>query len=89
MRRLLAFLPAMILSFALMAQQDSSKTAARPTADTAKPAPPKKAGITDKVKSSKKNEGLFIIYQDTATGSAQLYLRKNQLGKNISTRVFL
>jgi Met-zincin/Domain of unknown function (DUF5117) len=52
------------------------------------PAPPsdsskakKPSGITDKVKSSKKIDGLFTIYQDTVTGSAQLYVKKSQLGK--------
>ncbi|MBI1780478.1 MAG: zinc-dependent metalloprotease [Sphingobacteriales bacterium] len=49
------------------------------TADTAKP---KKANpVADKVKSSKKIDGLFTIYQDTATGSVQLFIKKNQLGK--------
>ena len=52
------------------------------------PAPPsdsskakKPSGISDKVKSSKKIDGLFTIYQDTVTGSAQLYVKKSQLGK--------
>ncbi len=38
MRRLLAFLPAIFLSFMLVAQQDKTKLPA-PTSDTAKPAP--------------------------------------------------
>jgi hypothetical protein len=61
--------------------QDKTKTAAPPaaTADTAKPKKP--AGITDKVKSSRKIDGMFTLYQDTATGSVQLYLKKNQLNK--------
>src|SRR5687767_12065323 len=37
--------------------------------------------IKDKVKSSKKQEGLFTTYQDTAAGNIQLYVKKNQLGK--------
>ena len=37
--------------------------------------------ITDKVKSSKKTEGLFTVYQDTANGSMQLFVKKDQLGK--------
>ena len=41
----------------------------------------KQPDITDKVKNSKKTEGLFTIYQDTATGSVQLYIKKEQLGK--------
>lgn len=61
--------------------QDKSKAAAPPmaAADTSKPKKP--AGITDKVKSSRKIDGLFTVYQDTATGSIQLYVKKNQLGK--------
>ncbi len=54
-------------------------------ADTTKktpPAPPPKPTITEKIKSSRKKEGLFVIYQDTTTGSAQLYIKKDQLGKD-------
>ena len=51
---------------------------AKAAADTAKP---KKPSITEKVKSSKKIDGLFTVYQDTATGSVQLYIKKDQLGK--------
>lgn len=53
--------------------------AATDSAKAKKPATP--PGITDKVKSSRKNDGLFTIYQDTASGSVQLYVRKEQLGK--------
>lgn len=59
--------------------QDKSKAAPAAAADTAKPKKP--AGISDKVKSSRKIDGLFTIYQDTATGSVQLYVKKSQLGK--------
>ena len=44
--------------------------------------------ITDKVKNSKKTEGLFTIYQDTATGSVQLYIKKEQLGKEFIYQSF-
>jgi len=57
-------------------------TAAKP--DTTKkgpPPPPAKPSVADKVKSSKKMDGLFTVYQDTATGSVQMYVKKNQLGK--------
>jgi hypothetical protein len=55
-------------------------TPAHLSADTAKP---KKAAnpLADKTKSSKKTDGLFAVYQDTANGSMQLYVRKDQLGK--------
>jgi hypothetical protein len=60
--------------------QDKPKAAAPPAAaDTAKPKKP--AGITDKVKSSRKIDGMFTLYQDTTTGSIQLYVKKNQLNK--------
>ena len=49
------------------------------TADSSKPKKP--SGIADKVKSSHKSDGLFTVYQDTTTGSVQLYIKKAQLGK--------
>ena len=81
---LLVFLlsgPVLLVSYA----QDKGKDKNKPpvpgaVADTAKPKKP--AGITDKVKTSRKVDGLFTIYQDTATGSVQLYIKKNQLGKD-------
>jgi len=51
-----------------------------PLADSAKPKKP--AGISDKVKSSRKIEGLFTIYQDTVNGTVQLYIKKDQLGND-------
>ena len=52
-------------------------------ADTTKKAPPTppKPTVAEKVKTSKKLDGLFTLYQDTANGSVQLYVKKNQLGK--------
>ncbi len=71
-----------VLSVVILQAQDKGKPAsAAVPADTAKKAPPKPPGITDKVKSSKKIDGLFTLYQDTATGSVQLYVKKSQLGK--------
>ena len=58
-----------------------------PTADTAKKTPPK-VGIAEKTKSSKKVEGLLTVYQDTATGSVQLYIRKSQIGKEFLYQSF-
>lgn len=57
-------------------------------ADTTKPTLPKKATVADKVKGNKKMEGLFTIYQDTATGTAQLYVKKSQLGKKFVYQSF-
>ena len=63
--------------------QNPAANAQPPKGDTTKknPATPSKPTVADKVKSSKKTDGLFTIYQDTATGSVQLYVKKNQLGK--------
>jgi hypothetical protein len=78
------FLMVLILSpclwFTASHAQDKNKGAAAspPATDTTKKKP---AGITDKVKSSRKFDGLFTLYQDTATGTVQLYVKKNQLGK--------
>lgn len=64
-------------------------TAGAPAAaDTAKKAPSKPAGITDKVKASKKHAGLFTIYQDTATGSTQVFVRKDQMNKEFIYQSF-
>jgi len=60
--------------------QDKTKMTGGPApADTSKPKKP--AGITDKVKGCRKIDGMFTLYQDTATGSIQFYVKKNQLGK--------
>ena len=74
------------ISFIVLAQKkQKKKDAPAPAAvvDTTKKTPPKppKATIAEKTKSSKKTDGLFTIYQDTATGSVQLYIKKDQLGK--------
>jgi len=44
--------------------------------------------IKDKIKSSKKIEGLFTVYQDTVTGSMQLFIKKNQLDKEFIYQSF-
>jgi len=64
-----------------------AKPAAAPAADTSKKAPPKPS-VADKVKTSKKHEGLFTIYQDTVTGTVQMYVRKDQLNKDFIYQSF-
>ncbi len=54
---------------------------AKPAADTTKAKKPAKPSITEKVKSSKKIDGLLTMYQDTVTGSIQLYVKKDQINK--------
>ena len=75
---------ALLLATASMAQKKGKKQAP-PAPDTAKKAAPAtpaaKPTVKDKVKSSKKVDGLFTLYQDTVTGSLQMYIRKDQLGK--------
>lgn len=56
------------------------------TTDTTKP---KKPSLFDeKIKSSKKCEGLFTVYQDTITGYVQLYIKKAQLGEEFIYQSF-
>ena len=49
----------------------------------AKPDPKKKKEkkIKDLIKSSKEIDGLFKIYQDTITGSLQMIIKEDQIGK--------
>lgn len=70
----------LLLGNDVSAQAKKGTAPAAPVTDTTKKAPPKPS-ITDKVKSSKKHVGLFTVYQDTATGSVQMYIRKDQLEK--------
>ncbi len=51
-------------------------------------AAPKKPSLADKTKGQTKNAGLFTLFQDTATGSVQLYVRKDQLGKEFIYQSF-
>ncbi|WP_232516236.1 zinc-dependent metalloprotease [Chitinophaga caeni] len=67
-----------------MAQKKKKKSeATAAAADTSKKATPpkKKASIGEKTKSSRKIEGIFTFYQDTVTGSLQMYIKKDQLDK--------
>lgn len=43
--------------------------------------PAKKDSMATAIKNKKKVDGLFSLYQDSVTGSLQLYLKKDQLGK--------
>ncbi|THU34153.1 DUF5117 domain-containing protein [Niastella caeni] len=70
--------PGLCLTASRAQDKNKGATVSPPVTDTAKKKP---AGITDKVKSSRKFDGLFTLYQDTATGTVQLYVKKNQLGK--------
>ena len=65
--------------FNSFAQQVSTPKIAE-KADTSKTVS-NKPSLADKVKGQSKNKGLFTLYQDTATGNVQIYIRKDQLGK--------
>ena len=69
--------PGLVIT-AARAQDKKGTAVAPPPADTTKK---KMTGISDKVKTSRKYDGLFTLYQDTVSGSVQLYVKKNQLGK--------
>ncbi len=93
MRRLLlaASACAVFMSSTLYAQQPPAgmPAGARPPGDTSKaPAAPKKPTVAEKTKGNKKIEGLFTLYQDTATGSLQMYVRKDQLDKEFIYQSF-
>jgi hypothetical protein len=83
MRKKSLLLPAaLLLAGSLMAQDKGKDKTPPPVADSAKKAAPAKPSIKEKIKASKKIEGLFTFYQDTTTGSLQLYVKKDQLGKD-------
>ena len=76
----------LIACLVLSAQGLLAQTKAAITVDTVKKA--SKPGIIEKIKSSKKIDGLLTLYQDTATGSVQLYIKKEQLGKEFIYQSF-
>jgi hypothetical protein len=65
----------------------SAQTKGAAAADSAKK-PAAKVSLSEKVKGSKKIDGLFTLYQDTLTGSLQLYVKKDQLGKEFIYQSF-
>lgn len=81
-KALLLMAAGMLAGICSFSQNTPANTSAAKS-DTTKKAPttPPKPTVAEKVKSSKKSDGLFTIYQDTANGSVQMYVKKNQLGK--------
>jgi hypothetical protein len=74
-----ALLTAGVFAMMLSVAQDKTKMPpAYPLTDTAKK---KISPLVEKTKSSRKEQGLFTVYQDTANGGLQLYVKKDQLGK--------
>ena len=81
-KSLLLLAGAMFVGLCSFSQNNPPGNPAAKTDTTKKaPPPPAKPTVADKVKSSKKMDGLFTLYQDTANGSVQMYVKKNQLGK--------
>jgi len=70
---------------AAMKQQMASMQ--KPASDSSKSSS-KKATVAEKTKGSKKNVGLFTLYQDTTTGSVQLYVKKDQLNNEFVYQSF-
>lgn len=85
---LFAFMASHFLLAATAQTSGTLTSPAKPAGDTSKPAAPKKQTVADKTKGQRKNEGLFTLYQDTATGSVQMYIRKDQLGKEFIYQSF-
>src|SRR5688572_11585703 len=62
----------------------TSRTAAKPTGAPAATTPPaggEKKSIAALVKPTKKIDGLFTVYQDTANGQIMMAVSKDKLGK--------
>lgn len=86
-KRLILFSLSLMLATGALAQEkkkpvsvvDSVKKA---VIDSIKKATPAKTTLADKIKASKQIDGLFRLYRDTTTGSLQMYISKNQLGKD-------
>jgi hypothetical protein len=77
---LLAIAAGCVISLTASAQAPGP-TGAKAPSDSSKTPGPKKPTVAEKTKGNKKYDGLFTLYQDTATGSIQMYVRKDQLGK--------
>jgi Met-zincin/Domain of unknown function (DUF5117) len=62
---------------------------AKLTSDTSSKTPAaKKPTVAEKTKGNKKIEGLFTLYQDTASGSIMIYVKKEQLNKEFIYQSF-
>jgi Met-zincin/Domain of unknown function (DUF5117) len=86
LKLLFALLSSCMMLLGLAQNKPTPPPPGMPPTDSAKAKKP--AGITDKVKSSKKLAGLFVLYQDTVTGSMQLYVKKSQLEKEFIYQSF-
>jgi len=77
-------LAVMLVAFLAPQQAEAQKKKKKKKGKTEMPAPKKKSKekkIKDLIKSSKEIDGLFKIYQDTITGSLQMLIKEDQIGK--------
>jgi Met-zincin/Domain of unknown function (DUF5117) len=74
--------------FAYAQEKSNPKTTKTTTSKKADTTKPKKETLADKVKSSRKTEGLFTLYQDTSSGSVHMYIKNDQLGKEFIYQSF-
>jgi hypothetical protein len=79
------------LSPQLIYGQSADVTVKEETSDsteTKKDSTKKEVTIADKVKKSRKIEGLFTFYQDTITGKLQMYVRNDQISQEFIYQSF-
>jgi len=87
LKTLFILLIAFVSFTAVHGQNKKGTVSFAPALDTPKTKKPP-VGINEKIKSSKKTDGLFTLYQDTASGNLQLYVKKEQLGKEFIYQSF-
>lgn len=88
-RRSIMVLGMILLSVICAQAQKKNKTKAAPvTASASDSTKAKKPTIKQKTESARKIGGLLTLYQDTVTGSIQLYVRKDQLRKEFIYQSF-
>src|SRR5438309_840619 len=76
--------PLIIICFLALSCMQGKKTTTTKAGAQLVPgqAAPPKVSISDKIKSCKKTDGLFPLYQDTATGNVYMIIKKAQLDKD-------
>ncbi|RYZ21971.1 MAG: DUF5117 domain-containing protein [Chitinophagaceae bacterium] len=91
-RTVLAAITSTFLSLAATAQEKGKNpppaAPAKAGYDTVRPVKKPVWPLADKTKGTRRTDGLFTLYQDTATGGLQLYIRKDQLGKEFIYQSF-
>ncbi|TCJ13536.1 DUF5117 domain-containing protein [Flaviaesturariibacter flavus] len=80
-RTVFATISFVLITIGAAAQQKGKAPMPLPVLDTARPVKKPVWPLADKTKGTRRSDGLFTLYQDTATGGMQLYIRKDQLGK--------